>query len=135
MNFGLRKMQMSRAAVPPIRMRPINRSPHPSQTARLPRSHLWAQSAAGLSRGPSADPCTQRFARDGDVVEWHLDATGELLALLMALACDHEDVAALRECHRSLDRGTTIDLGRHRRSAGRTGSPTRTVHDLGDDRL
>ena len=50
MNFGLRKMQMSSAAVPPKRIRPISAAPAPA--ARPPRTDGSA-SAASLRAAPA----------------------------------------------------------------------------------
>ena len=88
---------------------PTNRSPGPAAResidrplrARSPRAAAGSQRAAApaacgdpLRRSSSRAP--QRLARDGDVVERHLAPAGELLALLVALAGDHHDVARRR---------------------------------------
>src|SRR3954463_10403936 len=66
MNLGERKTQMSSAAVPPMRTSPME---------------LGVVAAA------------EGVSGDGDVVEGLLAPVGELLALLVALARDDDDVA------------------------------------------
>src|SRR5207248_2366659 len=50
----------------------------------------------------------QRFARDRDVVEWHLASVGELLPLLVSLTCDHQHVALLGARDGLCDRTRTV---------------------------
>ena len=72
----------------------------------------------------------QGVARDLDVVERLLAPALELLALLVALAGDHDDVAGPRELDRARDRrpavGVALDVRRTGRDPG---------EDLVDDRL
>src|SRR5688500_12670078 len=59
---------------------------------------------------PSGDQSrTERLPRDGDVIERQLAPALELLALLVALAGDDDDVAGPRERDRPLDRGVAVD--------------------------
>src|SRR3954471_6798415 len=115
--------------------RPTNSSP-----ARTSRESIVARAgppecgAGATSRAPAASAtCSgdqsrmQCLAGDLDVVERHLHAVGELLALLVALAGDQHDLARLRQADRVVDRLATIDD--RRRAAGGA------LQDLGDDRL
>src|ERR1700722_2058924 len=126
MNLGLRNMQMSRAAVPPIRMRPLNAPSGPA-----PR----VSAASDASRDPSSDPRAQSFAGDLHVVERHLDASRELLSLLVPLAGYHEHIAVLSQSHGPLYGRPAIDLGCHRRSTRWACRGRGPPHDLGDDRF
>ena len=77
---------------------------------------------AALASSPSR-PRPQRRARDLDVVEGDRAAARELLAALVALAGDHDDVAGLRERDRARDRLAAVDdrldAGAARRSPAR----------------
>src|SRR3954452_18298543 len=97
---------------------PTKRAPSP--TPREPLTPRCGPGACGpvlTSRAPAAcatrsgdQSRTERLAGDGDVVEGDLAPAGELLALLVALAGDHEDVAGLGHLDRLLDRGAAVDL-------------------------
>src|SRR4051812_29242538 len=55
-----------------------------------------------------AEDRPQLFPGDGDIVERDLDAARELLTLLVALAGDHDDIAAARSGQRAADRGAAV---------------------------
>src|SRR3954468_9881271 len=101
MNLGERKTQMSSAAVPPMRTSPME---------------LGVVAAA------------EGVSGDGDVVEGLLAPVGELLALLVALARDDDDVAGPGEGDRVGDRAPPVHLHAHVAALD-------AGHDLGDDRL
>src|SRR3954453_1567038 len=96
--------------------RPTNRSPawmsRESIVTRVGPARSGLRTGAGAtSRAPAASatrsddqPTTERLTRDGDVVERDLLAVRELLALLVALAGDQHDVAALGQPDRVEDR-------------------------------
>src|SRR3954470_11127091 len=98
--------------------RPTNRSPNPTSresiTARrgpCPRPVDRASRAPVASATRSGDQsCTQRLPRHRRVVERDLAAARELLALLMALAGDDDDIAVGGQADRLLDGRAPVDL-------------------------
>src|SRR4051812_2846601 len=113
---------------------PTKRSPSPTaRESMTTRAGPPARGAGAASRAPAAcatrsgdQSRTQRLAGDGDVVERDLAPPLELLALLVALAGDDDDVARLRDAHGALDRGAAVELDVDARAAA--------LEDLGDDR-
>ena len=107
----------------------------PGPARRPPAGLLAVQRAADRARDALDAPvphaltaALQRLARDRDVVERLLAPARELLALLVALAGDHDDVARPREPDRAGDRGAAVDLALDVAAARARG-------DLLDDRL
>src|SRR5919206_3944746 len=104
------------STLPPTR--PTKRSPCPTARESMTTRCGPAACGAGLtSRAPAAwatrsgdQSRTERLAGDGDVVERDLAPAGELLALLVALAGDHQHVARLGHVDRLLDRRTAVRL-------------------------
>src|SRR5204862_5879942 len=88
--------------------------------AALRSNRSWAQGAGLRPEG---------LAGDGDVVEGDLAPVLELLALLVALAGDHHDVARARCVDGAPDRLAAVD---HHLDAVGALDPG---HDFGDDRL
>src|SRR5215218_2917826 len=81
-----------------------------------PGDTFSSRRAVRTSRTPAASATssgdqsrTQRLTRDGDVVERQLAPARELLALLVALARDDDDVARPGERDGALDRGVAVD--------------------------
>src|SRR3954454_16288317 len=99
-------------------VRPTNRSPGPTARESMTTRCGPAAWGAGLtSRAPAARATrsgdqsrTQRLAGDGHVVGGDRAPAGELLALFVALARDHEHVAGLGHVDRLLDRRAAVDL-------------------------
>src|SRR3954470_24980226 len=97
---------------------PTNRSPWPTARESMTTRCGPAACGAGLtSRAPAAwatrsgdQSRTERLAGDGDVVEGDLAPAGELLALLVALARDHEHVAGPGHVDRHLDGRAAVGL-------------------------
>ena len=86
---------------------------------------------AARSRAAPGDETLELLAGDVAVVEGDLPAVLELLALLVALAGDHDEVAGLRPAERQRDRGTPVGLDHGALAAvGRD-----ALEDLLDDRL
>src|SRR2546423_14146951 len=116
--------------------RPTNRSPNPTSresiTARrgpCPRPVDRASRAPVASATRAGDQsCTQRLPRHRGVVEGDLVAVRELLALLVALAGDDDDVAVGGQPDGLLDRRAPVDLDAHVLALD-------PRDDLGDDRL
>src|SRR3954469_3392014 len=96
----------------------MNRSPvPPSRESMTTRAGPAACGAGATSRAPAASATrsgdqsrTERLPGHGDVVEGHLAPALELLALLVALSGDDDDVAGLGRPDRAVDRGAAVDL-------------------------
>ena len=91
---------------------PVGGAVAPAHAAR-PRPRRRSAGRSSASRATSATPrATARSASRAtvDVVERLLAPAGELLALLVALAGDHDDVAGLGQLDRAGDRGAAVGL-------------------------
>jgi len=77
----------------------------------------------------------KRIARHVAVVEGDLAAAFELLALLVALAGDQDDVTRPRHLQRTLDRGAAVGFDLHRGSLAGRGCCLGSRDDRGDDRI
>ena len=86
---------------------PASRPPAGSRTSSAPAVPATRWALQCFTRAPGR---LQRLAGHGDVVERLLAPALELLALLVALAGDHDDVAGPRERDGARDRRAAVDL-------------------------